>query len=266
LNIKVSDETLLKTLTVEPSKSLLGKTILVEYSDPNPLKPLHAGHLYTTLVGDTLANIIENAGAKVLRINYGGDVGRHIGISLWAILRQLGGENPEKLTTVAESERPAWLGARYVEGTRAFEEDQLAKEQITSLNKRVYEIHADDDHDSPLAQIYWTTRTWSYDYFKVLYDQLQVHPFDRFIPESEVFQLGVTIIKEQLAKGIYKKSQGAVIFEGEPFGLHTRVFINSAGLPTYETKDVGLLFRKWEDYHFDESIVITANEQSQYYA
>jgi arginyl-tRNA synthetase len=42
------------------------------------------------------------------------------------------------------------------------------------------------------------------------------------------------------------------------------VFINSEGLPTYETKDVGLSLTKWNDYHFDESIIITANEQMQY--
>jgi arginyl-tRNA synthetase len=42
------------------------------------------------------------------------------------------------------------------------------------------------------------------------------------------------------------------------------VFINSEGLPTYETKDVGLSLTKWQDYAFDESIIITANEQTQY--
>lgn len=265
LNLKLTEAALVQALDAPLSRPLTGKKVLVEYSDPNPLKPLHAGHLYTTLVGDTIARLIENAGAETIRLNYGGDVGRHIGISLWAIMRALGGEYPEKLADIPAADRPAWLGARYVEGTNAFEDDEQAREEITAVNKRVYQLHAEDDHDSPFAQIYWTVRQWSYDYFKTLYDQLQVHPFDRFIPESEIFQLGLDIVREQQAKGIYKESQGAVIFEGEPFGLHTRVFINSAGLPTYETKDVGLLFRKWDDYHFDESIVITANEQAQYY-
>jgi arginyl-tRNA synthetase len=42
------------------------------------------------------------------------------------------------------------------------------------------------------------------------------------------------------------------------------VFINSQGIPTYEAKDVGLIMRKWQDYHFDKSVVITGNEQEQY--
>jgi arginyl-tRNA synthetase len=265
LNLTLTDQALAESLRAMPAKTLAGKKVLVEYSDPNPLKPLHAGHLYTTLVGDTIARLIENAGAETIRLNYGGDVGRHIGISLWAIIHELGGEYPEKLSEIPEADRPAWLGARYVEGTAAFEDDEHAKQEITELNKRVYQLQADGDHESPFAQIYWTVRGWSYDYFKTLYDQLQVHPFDRFIPESEVFELGLSTVREQLAKGVYAESQGAVIFEGEHYGLHTRVFINSAGLPTYETKDVGLLLRKWDDYHFDESIVITANEQAQYY-
>lgn len=265
INLTLTDKYLASALEQDDSTSLAGRKILVEYSDPNPLKPLHAGHLYTTLVGDTIARLIENAGAETIRLNYGGDVGRHIGISLWAIIRELGGENPDKLAEISATERAAWLGNRYVEGTSAFEDDERAKQEITEMNKRVYELQANNDRDSPFAQIYWIVRQWSYDYFTTLYDQLQVHPFDRFIPESEVFQLGVTTVREQLAKGVYSESQGAVVFEGEPFGLHTRVFINSAGLPTYETKDVGLLLTKWQDYHFDESIVITANEQTQYY-
>ena len=71
-------------------------------------------------------------------------------------------------------------------------------------------------------------------------------------------------VREQLAKGVYKESDGAVVFEGEPYGLHTRVFINSEGLPTYEAKDVGLIMKKWDDYKFDQSVISTANDIVEY--
>jgi arginyl-tRNA synthetase len=264
LNLRLSDAVLVAGLTQASSKPLAGKTVLVEYSDPNPFKPLHAGHLYTTLVGDTLARLIEHAGAKVTRLNYGGDVGLHVAKSMWAIVRELGGEFPEKLHDIAEADQPSWLGARYVEGNNAYEDDEAAKAEIVENNKRVYALQADGDHDSPFAQIYWTCRQWSYDYFATLYQQLQVVPFDRFIPESEVTELGFKTVKEQLDRGVFENSDGAVIFDGEKLGLHKRVFINGEGLPTYETKDVGLSLTKWNDYHFDESIIITANEQAQY--
>ncbi len=264
LNLTLTDEALTSVLDAEPTKPLEGRKILVEYSDPNPFKPLHAGHLYATLVGDILARLIGNAGAKTIRLNYGGDVGLHVAKCMWAIIHELWGELPDKLADIPESERAAWLGLRYVKGNESYEADEAAKAEIVEINKRVYRLHAEGDHDSPFARIYWTCRKWSYEYFAVLYQQLQVVPFDRFIPESEVTPLGVRTVNEQLEKGVFQRSDGAVVFDGEKYGLHTRVFINSEGLPTYETKDVGLSLTKWNDYHFDESVITTANEQAQY--
>jgi arginyl-tRNA synthetase len=264
INIRLSDGALAAGMQARAEQTLLGKKVLAEYSDPNPFKPLHAGHLYTTLVGDTIARLVENAGAETIRLNFGGDVGLHAGKSMWAILHELGGEHPEKLADIPEATRPAWLGDRYVAGNNAYEDDEIAKAEIIAVNKNVYALHESGDHDSPFAQVYYTTRNWSYDYFKVLYDQLQVVPFDRYIPESEVTPLGLQTVREQLANGVFAESDGAVVFKGDDHGLHTRVFINGEGLPTYEAKDVGLSLTKWQDYHFDESIIITANEQMQY--
>lgn len=273
INLRLTDAALTTGIAQHSTDALLrkdlaGRKVLVEYSDPNPFKPLHAGHLYTTLVGDAIARLEDRGGAQVVRLNYGGDVGLHVGKSMWAILRSFDGEHPEKLDLIPENERPQWMGARYVEGNTAYEENESAKAEIIATNKRVYQLHADGDHDSPFAQIYWTCRQWSYDYFAMLYDQLGVHSFDRFIPESEVTPLGVATVQEQLEKGVYERSEGAVVYKADDKnpgqGLHTRVFITSEGLPAYEAKEMGLLLTKWRDYHFDKSIVITASEQDQY--
>lgn len=264
INLTLTDQALLEMSTGEMAQPLAGKKILVEYSDPNPLKPLHAGHLYTTLVGDIIARLIENAGAETIRLNYGGDVGLHVGRAIWGIIEALGGEFPDKLIQIPEAERAKWLGECYVVGTMAYETDEEHKNEVIRRNRQIYEIHAENDHDSPLAQIYWTVRQWSYDYFAQLYQQLQVHEFDRFIPESSVTPLGIETVNAQLDKGVFEKSGDAVIFDGDKFGLHTRVFINSEGIPTYEAKDVGLSLTKWQDYQFDQSIIITAEEQKQY--
>ena len=264
INVTLRDDALYAAVAAESPQPLAGKRYVVEYSDPNPFKPLHAGHLYTTLVGDIIARLVEHAGAETIRINYGGDVGLHVARSMWAIIRELGGELPEKLTDIPEKERPNWLGARYVEGTMADEDDPAAHSEIVEYNKRVYALHEAADHESPFAQIYWECRQWSYEYFPELYRQLAIDPFARFIPESDVTPLGISTVREQLAKGVFKESQSAIVFDGDAYGLHTRVFINSEGLPTYETKDVGLSLTKWKDYQFDRSIIITANEQAQY--
>lgn len=265
INITLTDAALLKALKVQPYKSLKGQVVVAEYSDPNPFKVLHAGHLYTTLVGDAISSLLQNAGADVKRVNFGGDVGRHVAIAMWGILKAIGDSNPEAfLADIDEMKRPNWISACYVAGNTAFETDEAAKAEITAINQQVYDIHTKNDRTSGLAKIYWTCRQWSYDGFEKLYADLGVHPFDKYYPESDTTPLGLQSVKELLAKGVLEKSEGAVVYKGEKDGLHTRVFLNSNGLPTYEAKDLGLSRRKWEDYHFDKSIMITANDIQQY--
>jgi arginyl-tRNA synthetase len=60
-------------------------------------------------------------------------------------------------------------------------------------------------------------------------------------------------------------SEGAIVSSKEKNGLHTRVFINSHGLPTYEAKELGLNPEKYKKYHFDRSIIVTANEINEYF-
>ena len=264
LNIKLTDTSLARAWSLEPEQHYRHQTVVVEYSDPNPFKVLHAGHLYTSIMGDAIANLVEAAGGKVHRVNFGGDVGLHVGKSMWAIVRVLGGEYPDKLTEIPAAERAPWMAERYVEGSNAYEDDARAKTEIVEFNKRVYELHTKDDHESAFAKIYWTCREWSYAYFDAFYARIGSR-FEKYYPESAVAQRGLKEVRAQIGE-VFDESNGAVVFAGEAFGLHTRVFINKEGLPTYETKDVGLIFHKYDDYRFDRSVVITANEQEQYMA
>lgn len=211
INIRVTDAALWERLDAAIKQTLAGQTVVAEYSDPNPFKVLHAGHLYTTIVGDVIARLLEAGGASVHRLNYGGDVGRHVAMSMWAIVKHLGGENPEKLSKVDEKARLEWLSERYVEGNEAFETDPEAKLAITAFNKRVYELHATQDHTSEFAQIYWTCRAWSYDGFDLLYKQLGIDGFEKYVPESEVTPKGLEMVQKGLDEGVFKKSDGAVI-------------------------------------------------------
>ena len=231
-----------------------GQTVICEFSDPNPFKVLHVGHLYTSIVGDAIARLYEYSGAKVIRANFGGDVGLHVAKTMYVLAQK----DPADLTIED-------IAKCYVEGTALYDDDPAAHAKITELNQAIYRINAEDDHSTPLARLYWQGRELSYQYFNDFYDQIGVH-FDKYYPESTVANLGLAKVKEQLERGIYEYSDGAVIFNGEKYGLHTRVFINQAGVPTYETKDVGLIFAKDRDYHFDKSIVITGGEQKDYMA
>ncbi|MBQ7201911.1 arginine--tRNA ligase [Candidatus Saccharibacteria bacterium] len=260
LNFKLTDDSLNKAIdelsenfeeTVS-SNEYTNQTIICEFSDPNPFKVLHVGHLYTSIVGDSISRLFENAGAKVIRANFGGDVGLHVAKTMY-VLRQ---KSIEELTIED-------IARCYVEGTALYDDDEVAHEEITNLNKEIYKINSNNLHDSDLAELYWRGRELSYDYFNDFYAKIGVK-FDKYYPESTVAALGLKTVKDQLARGVYEMSDGATIFNGEKFGLHTRVFINKEGVPTYEAKDVGLILTKWQDYHFDKSVVITGSEQLDY--
>ena len=238
--------------SIVSSDEYTGKTVICEFSDPNPFKVLHVGHLYTSIVGDSISRLFENAGAKVIRANFGGDVGLHVAKTMY-VLRQ---KSIEELTIED-------IARCYVEGTALYDEDEAAHEEITKLNKEIYKINSENFHDSDLARLYWRGRELSYDYFNDFYAKIGVK-FDKYYPESTVAALGLNTVKDQLGRGVYEISDGATIFNGEKFGLHTRVFINKEGVPTYEAKDVGLILTKWQDYHFDKSVVITGSEQLDY--
>ncbi len=267
INIRLSDATIFgSTLTSNQlTKKLAGQQIVAEYSDPNAFKVLHGGHLYTSLVGDVVANILETAGADVHRVNFGGDVGLHVAKTMWAIIHEVGGENPDRLSEIDDAKKLEWVSEKYVAGNDAYDKDDKAKSKITEINKRVYQVHSTGDHESAFAQIYWKCRQWSYDGFDALYKRLHMHAFEKYYPESSVFDVGLNTVQEHTGE-VYKKSDGAVIFEGEKYGLFTQVFINSEGLPTYAGKDVGLIFAKYRDFKFDKSYMITDVSQKDHIA
>lgn len=259
----------------------LDKTVICEFSDPNPFKILHVGHLYTSMVGDAMSRIIEFAGGKVVRANFGGDVGLHVAKNMYTLLQHVDRISDEMTPT----EKAELMAESYVEGSTAYEEDEKAKQEIVEINQKIYKIAAAGEEivakleeaveasegeaksnvekDLLIAKVYYWGRKASYQYFEDFYRNIGVK-FDRYYPESTVAGKGLEVVKRELKNGVYEESDGAVVFKGEKYGLHTRVFINKNGLPTYEAKDVGLIFTKWADYHFDKSVIITGNDIIDY--
>ncbi len=267
INITLSEGALLELTRSEPHPLYAGQKIVFEYSCPNAFKELHTGHLYQTIFGDILSRLFLVGGANLHRTSFGGDVGLHVAKCLYGMVEKLGGEHPELLTTEVADEpfvRANWISQQYVSGASAYENNEQAKQTIDDLNKTIYGFHDTNDHESPLAQLYWTTRQWSYDYFDAFYKLVDVAPL-HYYPESETAPIGLEVVREQLAAGKLKESEGAVVFEGdESKHLHTRVFITSKGLPTYETKDIGVIWKEKADYDFDHRYLITGNDQKEY--
>lgn len=227
--------------------ALKGKKVLVEHTQPNPFKPFHIGHLMSNTIGESIARLYEYSGAEVRRANYQGDVGLHVAKCLWG-LKKLGG-NPASVED---------MGHAYVAGHRAYEDDMEAKREIVTYNKMVYERAPE------IADMYRIGRETSLSHFEELYRMLDTK-FDYYFFESETHVPGRVLVKEGLADGVFAESEGAVVFAGEQYGLHTRVFLTGEGLTTYEAKELGLAQLKAEKWGFDISITTTAVEQAEYF-
>jgi arginyl-tRNA synthetase len=235
---------------------LKGKNVILDYTDPNPFKEFHIGHLMTNTIGESLSRIFEFQGAKVKRVCYQGDVGIHVAKAMWGIL-----ENKVNFPKDSASlfEKMRFLSAAYAKGAEAYDNNENARKEIVELNKKIFERT-----DKEINNLYDKGKKWSLEHFDEIYIKLGTK-FDYFIFESEVSGLGKKIVENGLKKGTFEKSQGAVVFKGEKCGLHTRVFINSEGLPTYEAKDLALAETKYKKYKYDQSFVITGNEVNEYF-
>lgn len=224
-----------------------GVRLIVEYSQPNPFKPFHIGHLMSTTLGESLSRLIEWSGAEIFRANYQGDVGPHVAKCLWG-LQRFGGD-PHDVEA---------LGEAYVRGNEAYETDPQAKEEIDALNKRLYE------GDPALQEPYAAGRSASLARFEEIYQVLGTK-FDAYFFESETGPIGLQMVREGLDRGVFQESQGAVVYHGEKHGLHTRVFVTAKGIQTYEAKELGLVKAKHDRFPFDRNVTTVAVEQDGYF-
>ena len=233
-----------------------GQKVMVEYTDPNVMKPFHVGHLMSNAIGETFARLYEASGAMVARVNYFSDVGLAIAKALWG-MREMRMTMPNEGAPIVE--RTDFLGRAYAFGVKQAEENPELLADIKEINKKIY-----NKTEGEALELYKIGRRWSMEHFGLLYKKLGTN-FDYLIPESEVVDNGLVACKRALDAGLFVESEGAVVFKAEKYGLHTRVFITKEGLPTYEAKDLGLCLRKMELFPYNLSVSVTANEQNDYF-
>ena len=254
INLKLNDQFVIKAAlyAADLPKIYAGQEILVEFGDPNPFKEMHIGHAYSYIVGDSISTLLEVAGATVHRLSYHGDVGLHVAKAIWGMKKE--GLDLGKVGDGVKLN----IGHYYALGAKAYETDAAAKSDIENLNQHIY-IGGGD-----IKQLYEQGRQKSLANFELTLDDLGISRPKQYF-ESQAARIGAELVEQNTPK-VFEESDGAVVFKGEKAGLHTRVFITSAGLPTYEAKDLGLAVMKDKDYPAaNESIIITAHEQAEYF-
>ncbi len=260
------------------------KLKMVEYAHPNTHKSFHIGHLRNIAIGEAIARIIHKYGYQVIRANYQGDVGLHIAKCLHGIISQTNYQ--KQLSNLNNlSDKVNYLAQAYVRGTKLYEESKKAKQKTHDINYMIYasaqqyqlrtnniqpsstdylQFVKDDQQFSQINKLWQKTRRWSLDYFETIYKRVHTK-FDKYYFESQCLA-GVDLAKQALEKGILKKSNKAVIFDGSKYNLDTRVFINSLGLPTYEGKELQLAHHQLNDFpNLDKIIHVVAPEQTSFF-
>ncbi len=258
INVTLADTALLAALAARPVQARLNESAVIEVYNPNPFKDLHIGHAYNCITADTLANLLEQRGATTHRVSYHGDVGLHVGKSLWAILQFIDGD-VAKLDAIPENERAAFMSRMYVEGARAYKDDETAKEAIERLTKQSYGFE-----DAFEQQVYDVCKAWSFDYITATVARLGSKPAERRYLESEADTLGVETVKQHVGS-VFEESDGAIVFPGEQYGLFTNVFVSSRGTGLYAARDLGLMQLKQRDFSPQKSYIVTGDEQRAYF-
>src|SRR6185503_5194125 len=106
--------------SVGKNQTLAGKKIMVEYTDPNPFKPFHIGHLMTNAIGESVARILEHSGAQVSRANYQGDVGLHVARAIWGLQKNKKLQEKKGSHTL----QAVNIGKAYALGAESYEADE----------------------------------------------------------------------------------------------------------------------------------------------
>lgn len=229
------------------------KKILVEHSSPNLFKPFHIGHLMNNTIGEALYRLAKSSGAQATPISFPSDISLGIAKAIFIILEKLEQDGSYQWDDIVV------LGNSYVEGTKRYDEDESIHPRVKEIADNLYA-----NKDSIELTLFKQAKHFNISYFEQIVEKLGSH-FDSYIYESEAGVDGKKIVLENTPK-VFTESEGAIVYvPSEESKLHTSVFINSQGNPTYEAKDIGLLHLKFKKYNPDISITVTDTQQTSHF-
>lgn len=258
INLKLSGSALLDLTKREPIPSRAGQTVVIETNNPNPFKAMHIGHAFNAVLADTIANLLAVDGAKTYRVSYHGDVGLHVGKSMYSLLRYVDGDI-SKLEAIPESERNSFMSKMYSEGSRAYKEDETAKAEIDDLSKQSFEPTS-----GLYIQIYDMCKAWSFEQIDQIVARLGNAPVEKRFLESDADMRGVPVVKSHVPD-VFQESDGALVFKGSEHGSFDNAFVAGNGRGLYAARDLGLMILKNEYFHAQKSYIVTGGEQRDYF-
>jgi len=233
------------------SKIGKNKTIIIDYSSPNIAKPMHIGHLRSTIIGETLANLYEALGYKVIRWNYLGDWGTQFG-KLIAAYKLWGKKNE-----IEKNPIPALLKL-YIK----FHKEMKSNTDLEKLGQEEFKKLEKGDKENRKLWLWFKKE--SIKDFQKIYALLNIK-FDLLLGESFFEKDLIPLINLLKKKNLTQKSEGALIIPLEKYNLPPALIQKSDKASLYFTRDLASLKYRFTKYHPAKILYVVGNEQDVHF-
>lgn len=225
-----------------------GEAMTIDMSSPNIAKPMSMGHLRSTVIGNSIANLAEKTGYNPIRINHLGDWGTQFG-KLIVAYEKWGDEEQVRKDPINE------LVKLYVEFHERAEENPELDDEARAVFKRL------EDGDQEMIELWTWFKDESLKEFQKVYDMLNIE-FDSYNGEAFYNDKMQAVIEELESKNITKIDQGATIVDLEEENLPPALIKKSDGATLYVTRDLAAAIYRYNTYNFAKNVYVVGNEQS----
>lgn len=259
INFEISDKRLAENLNKILKKKCKfgrssigdGKTVIIDYSAPNIAKPMHIGHLRSTIIGQSLCNIYKFLGYKVISDNHIGDWGTQFGKLIyaykhWGNKKEIDKDPIEEMTKL------------YVKFHKEAEKNSELEELARKETKRLQE-----KNDENIKLWKFLVKESLKDYNKI-YKILNVK-FDHVLGESFYDDMLSGIVSQAMDKKVATKSEGAIVIDLDKYNLSGFLIQKTDGAYLYTTTDIATAKYREEKFKADKILYVVANEQALHF-
>ena len=227
------------------------KTVVIDYSSPNVAKPMHIGHIRSTVIGNAIDRLYRALGYTVVSDNHLGDWGTQFGLMLIGF-RAFADHGALEESPIDELERI------YVESYNRSKEDETWREKAKA---ELVKLQQGDEENRAL----WSQFVqWSMQEFSSIYERLDIQ-FDLFRGESYYNEALPTVISQLEEKGITQESEGALIVNLEEQGMPVCIVRKSDGGYNYATTDIATVQSRQEEFNPVKIIYVTDERQQLHF-
>lgn len=246
-----------------------GKRVMVEYSSPNTNKPLHLGHLRNNFLGWSVAQILKTSGYDVVKTAILNDRGIHICKSMVSWQLFANGATPDSTGIKGDhfvGDYYVMFGVEHKKQMEKLMAEGMSKEEAdrnAPIMQAAQKMLFDWEKGDPEVRALWQKMNgWVYEGFNETYKKIG-SDFDKNYFESETYLLGKEFVADGLKKGVFfQKEDGSVWIDLTAEGLDEKLVLRKDGTSVYITQDLGLADKKYNEFHYDQSIYVIADEQN----